>query len=247
MARFTADNVDKYGGQGGAGFFQLKNDKDVALVRFLYDSADDVEGYAVHEVEIDGKKRYVNCIREYNQPIDDCPFCRERKPQFAKLWIPLFNEDEGKVQVWERGKKFFSKISGICARTKGSIVQHTFEIERNGKAGDQQTTYEIYPTSDVDDVTLDDYEMPQILGGLVLDKTAEDMEYFLEEGAFPPDEEEEETPRRRSSRREEAPRRASSRREEPEDEEEEEPEERPVRKSSRPSGRRTPARGGEGF
>ena len=75
MAKFNADTVDKYGGHGGAGYFSLKNDKDVARVRFLYNSADDIEGYAVHEVEIDGKKRYVNCLREYNQPLDTCPFC----------------------------------------------------------------------------------------------------------------------------------------------------------------------------
>ena len=31
MARFNAQEADNYGGQGGGGFFSLKNDKDVAL------------------------------------------------------------------------------------------------------------------------------------------------------------------------------------------------------------------------
>ena len=94
MARFTAQDADKYGGKGGAGFFSLKGDGDSAVVRFLYNDVDDVEGYAVHEVEIDDKKRYVNCLRDYNSPIDDCPFCRAKKYQIAKLFVPLYNEDE---------------------------------------------------------------------------------------------------------------------------------------------------------
>ena len=57
MARFRHDEADRYGGQGGAGYFRLVNDKDVATVRFMYNGIDDVTGYAVHEVEIDGKKR----------------------------------------------------------------------------------------------------------------------------------------------------------------------------------------------
>ena len=231
MARFTAQDADKYGGKGGAGFFSLKGDGDSAVVRFLYNDVDDVEGYAVHEVEIDGKKRYVNCLRDYNSPIDDCPFCRAKKYQIAKLFVPLYNEDEQKVQVWERGKKFFAKISGICSRyNKAPIFQQTFEIVRNGKPGDTQTTYEIYRTEDdIDkDVRLDDYDMPEILGGTILDKSAEDMEFYLDAGYFPPEEDE-------------APRRSSSSRRRDRDEEDEE-DERPVRRSA---GRRTPARGRE--
>lgn len=223
MARFNAEDADKYGGNGGGGYFSLKNDKDVATVRFLYNSVDDVEGYAVHEVEIDGKKRYVNCLREYNQPIDDCPFCRAKKFQVAKLFVPLYNEDEDKVQVWERGKKFFSKLSSVLSRWGADpICSQTFEIERNGKPKDTATTYEIYPTKDKpDDTILDDFDIPTILGGIVLDKSAEDMEFYLENEYFPP--EDEEPVRRRSSRR---------------DEEEEAP---ARRESSRRSGRRTPS------
>ena len=197
MARFKHDEVEHYGGNGGAGYFSLKNDKDVATVRFMYNSVDDVEGYAVHTVEIDGKKRYVNCLRDYNQPLDACPFCRERKFQTAKLFIPIYNIDQKKVQVWERGKKFFSKISSICARYP-NVVSHRFEIERNGAKGETTTTYEIYEVGS-DDTTLDD--LPEALdpiGSIILDKSAEDMEFYLENDYFPP--EDDEMPvRRRSS------------------------------------------------
>ena len=202
MARFNTETADKYGGQGGAGYFSLKNDKDVARVRFMYNGIDDVEGYAVHQVEIDGKKRYVNCLREYNEPKDKCPFCRENKFTAAKLFVPIYNMDEEKVQVWERGKKFISKISSICARYP-DVVSHVFEIERNGKKGEQTTTYEIYEV-DKDETTLEDLpEVADPLGTIVLDKSADDMEFFLDNGYFPPDGDEAPV-RRRSSRSEES-------------------------------------------
>lgn len=201
MARFNTETADKYGGQGGAGYFSLKNDKDTARVRFMYNGIDDVEGYAVHQVEIDGKKRWVNCLREYNEPKDKCPFCRENKFTSAKLFVPIYNVDEDKCQVWERGKKFISKISSICARYP-NVVSHVFEIERNGKKGETTTTYEIYEV-DKDDTTIEDLPEPSnILGTVVLDKSAEDMEFYLDNGYFPPDDEDVPV-RRRSSRQEE--------------------------------------------
>lgn len=206
MGRFRAGEEEHYGGTGGAGFFSLKNDKDVAVVRFMYDSVDDVDGYAVHQVEIDGRNRYVNCLREYSDPIDVCPFCRAKMFQVAKLFIPLYNVDTGNVQVWDRGKRFFSRMTGLCARYPHT-VSHTFEIERHGKAGSADTTYEIYETGQ-DETTLEDLpEIPKVLGGIVLDKTAEEMEAYLKDGNFPSGTEEEIRPRRTSTSSTELPRR----------------------------------------
>lgn len=188
MARFNYADADKYGGQGGAGYFSLKNDGDVARVRFMYNSLDDVVGYAVHQVEIDGKKRYVNCLREYNSPIDDCPFCKARKFQTVKLFIPIYNVDEQKVQVWERGKKFFAKMSSLCGRyaDRDNLVQHEFDIERHGAKGDQTTSYEIYEVSKDETSLADLPELPN-MDTLVLEKTAEEMQYYLDNNKFPGD------------------------------------------------------------
>lgn len=185
MARFRHDEVDHYGGQGGAGYFALKEDKEVATVRFMYNSVDDIEGYSVHQVELEGgRKVYVNCLREYNDPIDACPFCKAHYFQQAKLFIPLYNEDTGRVQIWERGKKFFGKLTSICSRYS-NLVSHTFEIERNGKPRSTDTTYEIYETGK-DNTTLEDLpELPKVLGSIVLDKNAEEMQYFLDHNEFP--------------------------------------------------------------
>ena len=213
MARFNANEVENYGGSGGAGYFSLKNDKDTAQVRFMYNNIDDVEGYAVHQVEVDDKKRYVNCLREYNQPVSDCPFCEARNFQLAKLFVPLYDIKDDKVKIWERGKKFFSKIGSICARySNPTVVSHIFEIERNGKPGDQTTSYEIYET-DQDNTTMEDLpEKPELLGGLILDKSKEEMQYYLDNGKFPSDNEENHVVRRRESTSEETPRRTPQRR-----------------------------------
>lgn len=204
MARFNTETADRYGGQGGAGYFSLKNDKDVATVRFMYNGVEDVEGFAVHQVEIDGKKRYVNCLREYNQSVDVCPFCKASMFTTAKLFVPIYNVDTQRVQVWERGKKFLAKLSSICARYP-NVVSHIFEIERNGKPGDTATVYEIYETGQ-DNTTLEDLpEQSKILGTLVLDKSADDMEFFLDNGYFPPEGDEAPVRRRSSTRSEDEP------------------------------------------
>lgn len=201
MARFRADEADNYGGQGGAGFFSLKNDKDVARVRIMYNGVDDIEGYAVHSVEVNGKKRYVNCLREYNQPLDVCPFCAAKIPQAAKMFIPIYNEDEQKVQIWERGKTFFGKMSSVCARyaSKGALVSQVFEVERNGKAHDTRTTYEFYPIENDGKTLADLPEVADPIGSVILDKTADDMNCYLDTGAFPPEDGGSDMPMRRRS------------------------------------------------
>ena len=201
MARFSYDEAENYGGNGGHGFFSLANDGDVARVRFMYNKLEDIEGYAVHQIEIDGKKRYVNCLREYGKPVDDCPLCKKGLFVNAKLFIPVYDVTEQQVKIWERGKKFFGKMAGLCSRyaSKEDLVSHVFEVERHGKKNDTQTTYEIFDC-EKDDTTLEDLpEVPDIIGGLVLDKDKDELQYFVDYNEFPGDE------NRRPKRSEEMP------------------------------------------
>ena len=241
MGRVAFDEIDNYGGQGGAGFFRLKKDKEVAQVRFLYNDIEDVEAYAVHKVDTPDSKygRYVNCLRSYDEPKDNCPFCREGVPQQVRLFIPLYNIDEDKIQIWDRGKTFAHKMTSLCSRYP-NLVSHIFEIERNGKENDKKTTYEVYEV-DQDDTTLEDFdELQDILGGAVLEKSVDDMEYYLEEKEFPPEEGDDEPVRRRTSSR---GKKVEEDDELPFDEEEEEaPRRSRSERSERSSGRRTPAK-----
>jgi len=217
MARFRAEEVKNYGGQGGGGFLGLEDDGDVARVRFLYDSIDDVEGMSVHRVQLGVKKngkpnyRYVNCPREYNDPVDDCPFCKNKMPVQAKLFIPVYDMKDKETKTWERGKTFFGKMSSICSRYPHPVAK-VFEIERHGARGDQGTTYEVFPLDEGFDESLKVADFPpktDVMGRLVLNKSKDDMEYYLQEGSFPPTDDdaqdednapwEEQRPRRRGS------------------------------------------------
>ena len=109
MAEFSMNEADNYGGNGGGSFFTLKDDKDKARVRFLYRGVEDVKGYACHKVAVGDKDRYVNCLRAYNEPLDKCPFCAAQLKVTPRLFLSLYNEDAGEVQVWERSKIIFSE------------------------------------------------------------------------------------------------------------------------------------------
>lgn len=223
--KFRYDDADKYGSGSGTRFFSLKDDKDTAQVRFMYSSVDDIECFAVHQLDVKGeafKKRYVNCLREYRDPLDKCPFCAAKMGTRVKLMVPLYNVDTETVQLWDKGKKFINQLTSLCGRYSSAdtpLCAHVFEIERNGKAKDQSTTYSIYEISKDDTILEDLPEVPDVLGTIIEDMSAEDMENYLAGGGG--DVEEEQPVRRRSSNN---------------DRREQEVDERPTR--------RTPRRGG---
>ena len=191
MGRLLGDNIEQFSTGSGGGskgsYFSLKNDKETAKVRFLYESASDIEGFTVHRVKVGDRERYVNCIADEGE----CPFCRAGLQKFVKIFVPLFNESTGQLQTWERGQKFYGKLSGLCSRYN-NLVSRVCEVERNGKPKDTGTTYEIYPIGDADGTTLDDIlddcgvdKLSNPLGTIILNKSADDMMHYLNNNEFP--------------------------------------------------------------
>jgi hypothetical protein len=183
MARFTMDEVDNYSSSNTGSYFTLKDDKDTARVRFLYNTVDDIVGYAVYRVQVGDRERYVNAIRAYNEPIENDPFAMAGYKVQAKLFIPLYNEDTGEVQIWERGKTYFSRLASMASRYK-PLYDEIIEIERNGKKGDMKTEYQFFPVEH-SPFNIDEIEIPNPLGTIILDKTYEEMQYYVEHGEFP--------------------------------------------------------------
>lgn len=227
MARARLEDAGNYAGQGGTGFFQLQDDGDTAEVRFMYETIDDIQLDILHSLDT-GKKnkygnpitQYVDCLRTYKDPVDACPFCKAGKPQLARLIIPIYDVDQNKTFIWDRGRKYFKRFTKMSTRYP-NLVSQVFEIEREGVRGDQQTEYSFEAIGQPDDTTLADLPpVPDIRKGYVWEKTADDMKYFLEQEAdgvrpgkdvdlkdmFPPtgdddvDEEDEAPVRRRASR-----------------------------------------------
>lgn len=183
MARFNFEESEHYQAKSNNSFFKLQNDGQSAVCRFMFNTINDLEGFSLHEVEVNGKRRVVNCLRAYDDPIDNCPFCKANMSVVSKLYIPVYNCDSQEVQIWERSGAFFKKFIEPCAHNN-PLVSGVFKVTRRGKAGDKKTDYDLYPI-DKDDTTLEDLpEVPTLLGGLILDKTAEEMEEFLATGSF---------------------------------------------------------------
>lgn len=147
-----------------------------------------MEGVSVHRIKINNRSRYVNCLRDYNDPKEKCPFCADNRPIEARLIIPVYNIDEKEVQLWDRGKTMFARMTRLCSKYASNgknLVSTIFEIERCGAANSTDTTYEILPLES-DDAKLEDFPVNQVaLSNLVLDKTADEMEYFLDHHNFP--------------------------------------------------------------
>lgn len=181
MARFKAQEVDNYKTSNGGSFFSLANDKDYARVRLLYNDMNDVELFSVHEVEVNGQTYWVNCLREYDQPVDTCPLCKSGNRLQVKMWVPLYMVDTDEVKIWERGRTFISKLESANRRFN-PLVSNIFEIERNGKKGDQNTTYELIQVEH-DNVSLEELpQAPQVEGTIVKTLTFDELQEFVQTG-----------------------------------------------------------------
>lgn len=183
--------MEKYKpGNASNEFFSLENDKDSAAVRFLVgdELVAEKDWFVVHQVEVNGKKRWVQCTEEAT-----CPLCLSgNKPQL-KLFIQLVDARDGKVKTWERGQTFIPKLTGLMNKY-GPLHLRTFEIQRFGKKGDPKTTYELYPL-DKDGKSKVDFPEPQnLLGTFIMQKSHEEMRALLAG-----EHTEEEAPRRKPS------------------------------------------------
>ena len=217
MAKISIGNAGKYTSTG-SDFFTLKDDGDIAQVRLLYVDPEgkDMDFYLVHQIEteVNGRKvrKYVSCLAvddEGRMHKDDCPLCKAGVKTQEKLFLQLYDETDGKLKVWERGKNFVGKIVSFLNRY-GSLVERPIEIERKGKKGDTSTTYEMFAL-EKDGKGLDDFpEKIDIEGTFIVRASKQDM-IDMVDGVYDwggnnneepvPSRREQEPPRRERSRR----------------------------------------------
>ena len=191
------------------GFFKLENNHDKAIVRLLHENYEDFSIRPVHFVKLPGSKwrRGVNCLRSDRDPESVCPLCscnlstedvsKRRKRIYIEFLVYKILDRNNKViqdfmsspkrMVWERDKSFDDKIFSLASRYR-NLDSVVFQVERFGEAGSTQTQYDIYQI-DVDQSQYP-YELPEKTynpdGVQLLDKTAEEMNYYIENGDFPP-------------------------------------------------------------
>lgn len=185
MAKFNpSQDLDKYSNTGK--YFSLKNDGDTKTVRIMYNNANDMDGYNVHSIEVNGFNTDVNCLRNYMDPLDVCPLCEAKKKTFVRFYVPIFDEETGETCIWKRGQNFYSQLSELSQRCN-PLISFPVTIERHGKAGDMATTYELYSDAEDDGTTFDDLgvEVPDpVAMGALLDKTYEELVTYVQTGSF---------------------------------------------------------------
>ena len=72
MPEISLNDLENYNTPGDFEYLTLKDDGDIAKVRFYIESMDDLRFNVVHQVvDKNGKRRYVNCLRTYDQPLED--------------------------------------------------------------------------------------------------------------------------------------------------------------------------------
>lgn len=164
-------------------FFNIK-DKESIKIRFLVSKIEDVETYSVHTITMpDGKKKNISCLRQPNEPVQNCPLCAISNKARARIYLNVVDEKTHELLVWERSAQFLDTLEGYIQRY-GDLRDYIFEVERKGTGLD--TNYNIYPlgSSPIDDKSV----LPQpvsVLGKSLLDKSFTDLTQFVNTGNFP--------------------------------------------------------------
>lgn len=189
MGRINPNDIDRYDNTNNSEWLKLQNDGDVARVQFLYKNYNELDTYACHRVPVGDTERYVDCKRNYDSPLSDCPFCEAGFQVKPVMILSMYDHSDGKVKIWERGKTFRKKLEALFNRYP-NLSNMVFEIERRGAKGDKKTQYEIFPMPDVEPVDVSQIEKPEFIGSFILDKTPDEMQYYINNGVFPQNENE---------------------------------------------------------
>ena len=178
-------------------FFTLANDGDEAIVRFLHDSTASFNIMTVHTVQVGGKWRKVNCIREPQEPTDVCPLCASGNNISNRFFIHMlvYSKDASgnivaKPAVWERGFNYATKLKNLIDEY-GPLSNEIFKVKRCGAKGSMDTTYEILYcspkvyNSEMYPLVENSFGTWTELGTIVMNKDAMAMNTFLATGSFP--------------------------------------------------------------
>lgn len=188
-------------------FNSLKDDKDTAIVRFAYASADDFKLQTVHVIKVGNAFKRVACLRDsLDDPKEKCPLCASGDKFKTKLYVELLEyvtDENGRVvpmaKVWERPAKFHENIMNAYNTAiemgvypvNSKISDVVFKITRNGAKGDKETDYTVTPVNpaiykeDIYVKKFDDFKDLDLAHHSYWEKSAADIQVYLDTGDFP--------------------------------------------------------------
>lgn len=189
------------------GFFKLKNDGDMALVRFNVDTLKDIETEAIHTVKTsDGRWTKVKCLNTLGSFEKVCPLCaatagdknsdaRVTRKCYVKMLVSYKDPTTQAFQapqpvVWEKGSNLATELGGKLA-VYGSLKDQLFLVIRHGKANDKDTSYQIEPAPEkvyaptMIPADFSAFENFRIDKHSYWVKTVDEINTFIETGMFP--------------------------------------------------------------
>lgn len=190
-------------GERKAKFFSLVNDGDSAIVRFLHKDVNDFEVLDVHNIQLGGFNRKINCLKPFGGSKEECALCKAntydddkgvyKYPLQRKIFIHMLKYDNPQTtteQIWERNKDYVKKLLQLV-EDYGPLCDRLYKIVRHGAKGSTDTTYDILPL-DKDRYNPNDFifnesqlNYEKALGGVVLNQSNEAIEEYLSTGNFP--------------------------------------------------------------
>ena len=135
--------MNQYVEEKNGDFFVLPDDNDFADVIFLYHSINDPLIATCHYLVAGEKSGYYFCCG------DGCPACmpgpgREKGIwRNDKLFIPLYNITNSRIEVWDRSARFRDQLVRDVFKKYPDPSEYVFRITRHGQARDVNTTYSI--------------------------------------------------------------------------------------------------------
>lgn len=183
-------------GNSTVSFFTLK-DGEEAIVRILIDSVSDFPIFQVHQLEVNGKRRSINCLRDIKDSAEKCPLCSSGASIKQSFYIPMLhyvtnsnNQIEVKPVIWtDRSVSMARTIKGYLDNY-GPLSDIICKITRKGSG--LNTEWNILPNLNPqiyrNDIYIKDtsaFDNYKILGGIIMDKSFNDLQTFINTGNFP--------------------------------------------------------------
>lgn len=187
-------------GEYKVGFFNI-NDGQEAIVRFAINSVEDFEIYTVHPITV-GQSSYpnrrVSCLRTdpKTDPINYCPLCARGEKVQQRMYIKMIqyvNENGQivpKAVVWDRPAYSYAPQLKSYLDNYGPLSNIVCKIVRHGSG--LETKYDIIPNlnpqmfnEQLYPKNFSDFDNFNVLGSMIMDKTFEEINQFIQTGQFP--------------------------------------------------------------
>lgn len=184
----------------GVGYFKLVDDGDEAVVRFDYNSPNEIMMAHVHDEPVgNNKHRRVLCLRtNARDDMEKCPLCARGDRFFSKVYLKLieYTKDENgniaiQPKVWERPASFADQIVEYI-NNYGGLKDVVFKVKRIGIRGSKDTSYLLTPLPST--MYSEDKGYAKDFSGFdgfslyphsFLSKDKADMEEYVRTGDFP--------------------------------------------------------------